>query len=357
MNLWLSIIIPVYNVKKYLNHCLDSIVEQVGENYPLVEAIVVNDGSSDGSGEIADGYADTHTWISVIHQSNSGVAQARNKGLEVARGEWIYLVDSDDWIAEGGISSILSCISRNQDTDIILFDAYKNTEKEEKCWEHFSKDMIFQSGEEIHKLCREVLYTRNTPLAAPWDKVYKASFLKKNQICFQRQLKVLDDMIFNMEAFGAAEKICYYKKKIYHYRFVASSITNSYKPDRVEQDKLVWSYLQEYMDKVLAEHRWTKTAAEDFRQSCYCRIIKSFSICCRLCFFHEQNHKTFSDQINYLKQVTKEAPYHEAFKKIELKNAEWKLKIVVIMVRSNLVQGIYWLHRANTWWESKASGR
>lgn len=357
MNLCLSIIIPVYNVKKYLNHCLDSIVEQVGVNYSLVEAIVVNDGSTDGSGEIADGYADIHPWFSVIHQSNSGVAQARNKGLEAARGEWIYLVDSDDWIAQGGISSILSCISQNQDADIILFDAYKNTEKEEKCWEHFSKDRIFQSDEAIHKLCREVLYTPKTPLAAPWDKVYKASFLKKNQICFQRQLKVLDDMVFNMEAFGAAEKICYYKKKIYHYRFVAGSITNSYKPDRVEQDKLVWSYLQGYMGKTLAENRWIQADAEAFYQSYYCRIIKSFSICCRLCFFHEKNKKTFSDQINYLKQVTMETPYHEAFRQIKLKNVEWKLKIVVIMVRANLVKGIYWLHRANVWWEGIAGAR
>ena len=95
MNSLISIIVPVYNVEKYLNECIDSIIAQT---YSNIEIILVNDGSTDASGKICDEYAEKDGRIKVIHQVNAGLSAARNAGMAVATGEYLYFVDSDDYV-------------------------------------------------------------------------------------------------------------------------------------------------------------------------------------------------------------------------------------------------------------------
>ena len=89
----ISVIVPVYNVKEYLNTCVESILNQTHEN---LEVILVDDGSTDGSGEICDSYAKTDTRVQVLHTTNGGQAAARNRGIEVCKGEYLTFIDSDD---------------------------------------------------------------------------------------------------------------------------------------------------------------------------------------------------------------------------------------------------------------------
>ncbi|MBQ9991079.1 MAG: glycosyltransferase [Lachnospiraceae bacterium] len=354
----LSIVIPVYNVKAYLRECLHSVAESVGEHSGSVEVIIIDDGSTDGSGIIADSFARCYPWFRVIHQANGGVAHARNAGLEQAKGEWLYLVDSDDWLEKGAVSSLLTMIAGNRGCDILIFEAYKNSEEKEEAWEHFPEEQVWDRKDDqkrpfFHELHRKVLYSRKTPLAAPWDKVYRLAFLRDRGIRFQKNLKVLDDMIFNLEAIGAAERISYLKKKIYHYRQVPDSITNSYRPDRVEQDRHVWKYIEEYMQRVSRKEEWTKAEQEAFRQSYYCRVVKSFSICCRLCFFHKKDERPLRKKLSGVKAVMRQQPYQEAFRRVQAKNLEWRLRLVVLMARLHTAAGIYLLHRGNQWWEKR----
>lgn len=268
-NKLLSIIIPVYNVENYLPICLDSIVKDPVSGSEQVEVIIVDDGSTDSSGRIADEFAGKHPFIHVIHRENKGVAFARNAGMKAALGEWIYFADSDDWLAEDGISYICRRIRQYSNADIILFDAYQNIDSREVVWEHYDSEMVWQDRKEIRALQREALYFHQTSLAAPWDKVYRRSFLEKNHIIFQEPLKVLDDMVFNVEAFGAANMVVYCKDRIYHYRYVEASITNSYKPDRVEQDMQVWSYLTRYISELFGQGEWSTADREALRQAYY----------------------------------------------------------------------------------------
>ncbi|MFV0398711.1 MAG: glycosyltransferase family 2 protein, partial [Bacteroidales bacterium] len=112
-----SIIIPVYNTFHYLEKCLHSCLQQ---SYQNIEIIVVNDGSTDKSADLIDSFANTHQNIRVFHQQNKGVAVARNRGIEAARGEWLFFVDSDDYISNDAIESLLS--KEEDDTDIIVGD-------------------------------------------------------------------------------------------------------------------------------------------------------------------------------------------------------------------------------------------
>ena len=115
----LSIIVPVFNVRNYLSDCIDSIISQ---SYSDFECILIDDGSTDGSGAICDEYAKKDSRIRVFHKENGGVSSARNIGLDNASGEWIYFVDSDDQILPGGLQTMVDCISDNVD---IVLGGYK----------------------------------------------------------------------------------------------------------------------------------------------------------------------------------------------------------------------------------------
>lgn len=350
MTPWLTIIIPIYNVENYIRKCLNSIVIDNVKFLDNVEIILVDDGSTDASGQIADRYAMRYSFLRVIHKKNSGVAAARNTGMNAACGDWIYFMDSDDWLEPGAIDKIQRSCNKHSDSDILLFDAYQNKEDVEKPWEHFREACVWETGSDINRLQRGMLYFpmaypfKQIPLAAPWDKVYRKAFLAANELYFAEYLKVLDDMVFNMEVFGAAARVAYCKEKIYHYRYVSNSITNSYRPDRLKQDMEVWDYICQYMNK----RNWNETEKELFEQAYYCRIVKSFSICCRLLFFNPQNQMSVLEQLNYVKAVLSMKPYNTAFHTVKMRYAEWRLKIMIVFCRCRWVQGIWLLHVAQT---------
>lgn len=357
MKQWISIIIPVYNVEKYLEKCVQSIIDDVEEVKNdlknAIEVILVDDGSTDRSGEIADSFAAVYPYISVIHKQNAGVAAARNTGMKIAKGEWLYFMDSDDWLAKGAVEILCRRGQEFCDMDVILFDAWKNRDQCEQTWEHFSEEKVWDTREDILSLQRGMLYypsdfrCTKVSLAAPWDKLYRRSFICENHICFTENLRVLDDMIFNMEVFGQAGKVCYCKDKIYHYRYVPDSITNSYKADRIDRDCEVWAYIRTYLQQQVERNNWSVKEQQDFLQSFYCRIVKSFSICCRLCFFHRKNRKSFHEKLLYVKEILMKSFYQEAFHNAKLQNAEWKLKAVILFGRVRWVFGIYLLHAVN----------
>ena len=110
----LSVIIPVYNVREYLKKCLDSVINQT---YTNLEIILIDDGSNDGSGDLCDAFLQKDDRIRVVHQSNQGLAVARNVGLDMANGEWIAFVDSDDWLDEN-MYEILINLANKYDADI-----------------------------------------------------------------------------------------------------------------------------------------------------------------------------------------------------------------------------------------------
>lgn len=436
----LSVIIPIYRVEAYLPTCLDSICASI-ERVPAgsVEVICIDDGSPDDSGRIADAYAEQHAYVNVIHQQNTGVAAARNRGIESAQGEWLYFVDSDDWLPEDSMELIFSAVTAQAEADVILMDArqftgqnvrqdietetlsnvlhnkstsdWQKSVKEKSVdlskiamqsekkdvgvrstpWEHFPEERIWTTTDEMLDLQRRVLYfpavhaDTKCPMAAPWDKVYKREFLNRCGIRFSPELRVLDDMFFNMQVMGAASRVAYCKHKIYHYRYVPDSITNSYQEKRVEYDRAVWQAIERYADqktgrvrmdidhanatsaaikpqsqselieKYDAENdgkmfgnRWSDAQRALFTDAFYCRIIKSFSIACRLSFFNAKNHKRMREKFCDVRAVLESEPYKAAFRDVNPNHLEWKLKWMRFMGRHGFVRGIYLLHLAQT---------
>lgn len=114
----LTIIVPVYNIIAHLPHCVESLIAQ---EWDALEILLVDDGSTDGSGQLCDRYAAQDSRIQVIHKCNSGLSSARNAGLDTARGQWVLFVDGDDYLTNGAVSKLLELAAQHPDADFIQF--------------------------------------------------------------------------------------------------------------------------------------------------------------------------------------------------------------------------------------------
>ena len=139
----ISIIVPIYNVEEYLCKCLDSIVNQTYTDYEL---ILIDDGSTDDSGKIADEYSSKDDRITVIHKKNSGVSDARNRGLENASGKYICFIDADDWIEVSYLEELL-LLAKSNDADIAMCSYLKNSGNL-SITQPVNSDVFIQTGKE-----------------------------------------------------------------------------------------------------------------------------------------------------------------------------------------------------------------
>ena len=201
-----SIIIPVYNVEKYFSKCIDSII---GQSYENLEIILINDGSTDKSGEIADEYALKDSRIKVIHKKNEGVSVARNTGIEVATGTYVCFVDSDDYVMEDCVQYLVNMIE-NSNADISLttemfgnFNLVQTKNINEKT----------VSAEEATTMI--LLY--DIPIGV-YCKLFRREFLQKKNIKFNQKLFIGEGFNFNVDAFQRANSVVVGSRKIYYYR-------------------------------------------------------------------------------------------------------------------------------------------
>ena len=223
----ISVIIPVYNVEKYLRECLDSVINQTLKD---IEIICINDGSTDGSIKILEEFAQKDSRIIVINQENQGQGTARNKGIDIASGEYIAFLDPDDFIDLDTFEVVYNRF-KETNVDIVQFDyqtceengtfkEYHTLSKEIKKFLNFKlKDnQIFCLGEFKQK---EFVKTR---LCAT-DKIYNSSLIKQNNIRFA-PTKNGEDHIVSIGATLLAQKILYINKYFYHYRLRNNSSVN-----------------------------------------------------------------------------------------------------------------------------------
>ena len=158
-----SVIIPVYNVERYLAQCLDSVINQT---YPNLEIICVNDGSRDGSPDILRRYADEDARIQVIDKANGGVSRARNDALDCARGEYIMFVDSDDWVEPDACENAVNAM-REYDADIVMWSYVSETENRSSRKVIFPETTVFEKEEVRAKLHRRFVGAMGEELSHP----------------------------------------------------------------------------------------------------------------------------------------------------------------------------------------------
>lgn len=239
-----SVIVPVYKVEKYLSNCIESVINQTYSNWEL---ILVDDGSPDRSGEIADMYAERDSRIKVVHQKNAGVSAARNLGVCMATGKYVLFLDADDYL-DGKFFDIISQYIGKYDVihwsykkvtsklsiDVPLFDTIKKYYGEE-CKNFYSR-LIGPIGTQLSK--PEQIDSFN-PL---WLKLYRLDIIRDNNIVFEDIYKIgsSEDLLFNIMYFKHVNSIVCIPDCLYAYRRDNSqSYTSICKTELINQ----WSYL------------------------------------------------------------------------------------------------------------------
>lgn len=203
----ISVIVPVYNVKKYLAKCIDSICRQT---YNALEIILVDDGSTDGSGDLCDQYAQKDDRICVIHKPNGGQAEARNMALDIATGEYITFVDSDDYVAADYIE-VLYQLLKEYDADISMVgfkNVFEGDLKVENTYEETVR-VVFSQKEAI----RDQLHMRHIT-AAVWGRLYKANIFAKLRFPVG---EIYEDLAVTYPILFSAERFVYDSRQLYCY--------------------------------------------------------------------------------------------------------------------------------------------
>ena len=210
-----SVIVPVYNVEKYLQKCLDSLVNQTFND---IEIICVNDGSTDNSLEILNLYAQKDERVIVINKENGGLFSARHEGMKYIKGEYTIFVDSDDWVSEHLIEDCLET-ANSSNSDIVIYGAYSVREIDghnsvKKGGYDFSKIPSKYRNKVFNKCDFKNDIFKFPPTA--WSKMYRTDFLKKNNIRFQ-EIKNGEDQLFFIHSMLCADKIKVVNANLYYY--------------------------------------------------------------------------------------------------------------------------------------------
>lgn len=239
----LSIIIPVYNVEKYIKQCLDSIFNQHVDNN-LFEVIIVNDGTKDSSMNIISLY-NFHTNLYIINQQNQGLSVARNNGLKAAKGEYVWFVDSDDWLVANSLNYICNLLKENGETDIfasVLNNFYEST-GELQVEYHPTWGLI--SGKEYLK--------RKYRQGAVQRFIFNKKFLDTKSVVFFPNI-LHEDNLFGYQILYFASKVMVLNHPIYNYRIresgsIMSSISTKTAYDLVKIHKMLISFMLENVEK------------------------------------------------------------------------------------------------------------
>ena len=203
----LTVVIPIYNVEKYLKRCIESVLSQTWNNYDI---LLIDDGSTDSSPQICDDYVKTYDFISVIHKENGGLSQARNTGISHAKGEYVYFPDSDDWL-EPQTFTELAEVLESQEFDIVSFNREFVKGEEDIIIPKSKVIQVFSGRDAFVQMLKHSYITGFAN-----DKIYKKSLFIDNNILFPEG-KYYEDLGTNYKLFLSAKKVYATNQKYYNY--------------------------------------------------------------------------------------------------------------------------------------------
>ena len=278
----LSIVIPIYNAGAYLRQCMESLLASDG--IEDTQIILVDDGSSDDSGAIAEEYASGHSNITVFHKENGGPSAARNLGLREASGRYVFFCDSDDEVVPELFSEVIN-MTQKSDVDVIMWDSdllYEtrsylvNNNRGFFAHDGLEKKERIYTGKEF---VRTLLENSGDFVAAVWLGAYRRDYLVDSGLLFEEGLIHEDELWVPKVMFNAAT-VYYYPVKLYHYRVHKGSIMNPGSRDRKKHvDSLMKIYpsLYEYYDENIEDEHLRRLIEGNLTKK-YLHMIYKFNI-------------------------------------------------------------------------------
>lgn len=247
----LSIIVPMYNAERYIGTCLESLITQEISNEEY-EIVVINDGSTDNSRDIVNEYIEQYKNIRIISVENGGQSKARNIGIDNAQGEYLFFVDSDDYISRNSLKNVLNKSIKNK-LDMMFFDLKQVTDESSADCEYDNNNILeIKNGIEY--------FADNNVNNGPWHYLISSNFIKKNNLRFIED-KFCEDGMFLISSIFEAERVAYSKVDIYRYVMRSNSTTTQKNKDHllkmVDDFMFAINYINDYYNKAI-NHNYSK---------------------------------------------------------------------------------------------------
>ena len=300
-----SIIVPVYNAEKYLERCVDSLKNQTLEN---IEIILVDDSSKDSSLMICENYAKEDNRIKVIHKINEGAGKARNAALEIATGEYIGFVDSDDYIEKDMFETLVKTAEKYSSDLILSGVIYKDGNMFSKDGEtsvksYFETDTHFETESQLKQLKLGIVGSLPDDTddskygMSIWKNLFKSEIIKNNNIVFQSEREMLsEDALFMIDYISCIDKATGIKDAFYNYCRNEDSISKSFKKDRFEKSLVFVQQAEKRFSKDCSENEYEKYIYRFWQAMC--RVICSQEI-----MYAQDNNIRYSQLKKRLKTV------------------------------------------------------
>lgn len=240
----ISIIVPVYNVEKYLDECIQSIVSQ---SYTDWECILIDDGSTDNSGLLCDKWAKQDNRIKVIHQENQGVSAARNQGIDNSKGEFITFIDSDDWVESEYLQTLFQPTLK-QPTDLIVTGIIQDYSNYNSTIYQFNHSLTFELTSS--NITHFVELNQKYLLYGPTSNLYRSDFVRQYQIRFCNNTSYGEDLLFNYQYLEHVRSITCVNQSHYHYRIIGfGTLSSTFRANQFDTDYEQWKVLQSFYQR------------------------------------------------------------------------------------------------------------
>ena len=340
MNDLVSVIIPIYNTEKYLESCIESILNQTHQN---LEVILVDDGSSDCSPAICDTFAEKDSRIKVIHKENEGLGYTRNCGLKYATGEYVSFLDSDDILDEDTYEYCISEMNKYQ-ADACFFGRKTFTEAGEYSVNtNIPEKLIYRGREVAEEFSKHYIGWLQHEQTMPYIKestccaLYRRDIIEKNLLLFPSERECLsEDAFFNMDICRNADCLIIIPKDFYNYRYNPNSLTKKYDKERFKRIIGYYHKLLEYIEKF--------PEVVDARE----RVDYKFFALIRGIIKREIEESEWSDFGDVIRKIKEIATYEEVMSvswKINTDNVDTNTKIFLSWIRNRNFIIIYLFYK------------
>ena len=323
----ISVVVPIYNAAQYLEESVNSILKQTYNN---LQIILVNDGSTDSSWDLCKKLENYDSRVTAVTQENRGVSVARNRGIDLASGEWIMFVDPDDILDKNIVLTLLHESSDN--IDIMMSACYGVNSNIKKRAHFFEEDRTFRNKKlDLYLQLLDNTYAQSgeifTGIGVPWGKLYRRSFLKNYNLKFDPSLRRMQDNIFNMYAFYYAQKIKYIDRPLYYYRL--ENISDYEKRNKKNYEKIF---------KPVIEERYK--ALEKLNLYSNPKIYQSYINESANMFINIINNRILEDRRMNIKELKNKDYFRDLYANRSLLNSK-KVRIKLKLIEMGIYAPIY----------------
>lgn len=320
----ISIIIPAYNCEAYIGHCLDSLLAQ---SHSDLEVICVDDGSRDNTRNILKQYAERdNRVVLVLRDTNKGISASRNEALKRAKGDWVMFVDSDDWIAPDNCRLALET-AEQQHADTVVWCYTREFESQSLPKVFEARERVWAKND-VNNLQRRMFGPYQEELARPdlldawgtiWGKLYSRRIINSGIATTFVDTNVVgtaEDVVFNIDYMGKAQKVVYVPQPWYHYRKNMESYSNIHREDLVKK----WDKLYDEMERRITEGHLGK----DFEEALQNRIALGVL---GLSIIAMRSSGSWKEKYHSLREILNKDRQHQALTQLQLKyfSPHWKV--------------------------------